>query len=668
MAEGINIEDTRFRKRPVRLASIASEGADPAAAPDTVDSVAVAVGDRILVNNSTSKADNGIYQVVTVGTGTDGVWSRTGDADDNTEIFQSMRVYVAEGTNWANTWWSVSTDDPIDIGTDTLDFVQEASGSQYQLEVYYQGRDDVPRRAYTNAATLLAAATTEITAGNRIVAKLRPGIANLLSSVTVPTSHPISWEGSSDYRDTELHIGSGVTLTEDLSGRQYLTIKDCVVICTIAPLTIPAGWTVEFVNCDITDCRVVLSRGNLTGATDEAPHVSFYGCVAKTPNQQIQIDDPKALPTVGDPASFEITATGTIALPISIIRGDDTTFFMGVDVTSGGDPANAFYSGDGSVRMTFTRCLIWANWAATHGDYTLFDLVDNVASGPELRFHDTNILLWVDSTDLDGSPDRTCKVFSHTGGAITAIEVGWTGDCQVEGVDTSMLLSDSGGNPPGIIIWDLGDIVKSPSLEDLGQQQSVHLLASTTWTQTSSLALTDFPVGSRLTPRKTDFASKLPSVRSGAVSAFISANAGIDFHGSIPNTGVWTACADVMPNGNTTMQIPNGSQFICMIYAVMSEDAGLPSDISGFFGFIVCSANAGTVTIVGGSPQAINYASNDFGTTGLDTSAGAYQLRVNVGANLLVVEARNTDVAPDTSHIHGKILILDLGGSATATP
>ena len=82
----------------------------------------------------------------------------------------------------------------------------------------------------------------------------------------------------------------------------------------------------------------------------------------------------------------------------------------------------------------------------------------------------------------------------------------------------------------------------------------------------------------------------------------------------------------------------------------------------------MCSANAGTVTIVGGSPQAINYASNDFGTTGLDTSAGAYQLRVNVGANLLVVEARNTDVAPDTSHIHGKILILDLGGSATATP
>jgi len=65
-----------------------------AGAPDTVDGVGLSVGDRILVMDQSSGAENGIYIVDTVGTGSDGAWSRALDMQAGTDLQGGIQVLV----------------------------------------------------------------------------------------------------------------------------------------------------------------------------------------------------------------------------------------------------------------------------------------------------------------------------------------------------------------------------------------------------------------------------------------------------------------------------------------------------------------------------------------------------------------------------------------------
>lgn len=95
----------------------------------TVDGVALAVGDSVLVKNQADATTNGIYLVAS------GAWTRRNDADDNAEVTSGLTVAVTEGTNkgtgtsTANPLaWTLSTPDPIAIGTSSLTFVPAPSG------------------------------------------------------------------------------------------------------------------------------------------------------------------------------------------------------------------------------------------------------------------------------------------------------------------------------------------------------------------------------------------------------------------------------------------------------------------------------------------------------------------------------------------------------------
>lgn len=66
-------------------------------APNTVDGVSVNLGDRILVDGQTTASEDGIYEVTTVGTGSDGTWSRTVDAPTGQDA-AGWFIQVLEGT------------------------------------------------------------------------------------------------------------------------------------------------------------------------------------------------------------------------------------------------------------------------------------------------------------------------------------------------------------------------------------------------------------------------------------------------------------------------------------------------------------------------------------------------------------------------------------------
>jgi hypothetical protein len=80
----------------------------------TIDGVALAISDRVLVKNQSVPAQNGIYNAAS------GAWSRANDYNALLEI-NSSAVFVLNGTSQnKSTWVQIST--VITIGTDTISF------------------------------------------------------------------------------------------------------------------------------------------------------------------------------------------------------------------------------------------------------------------------------------------------------------------------------------------------------------------------------------------------------------------------------------------------------------------------------------------------------------------------------------------------------------------
>ena len=63
-----------------------------------------------------SGAQNGIYVVSTVGTGSSGVWDRATDFDTDAEVTAGAFAFVEEGTTNADSGWVLATNNPITIG------------------------------------------------------------------------------------------------------------------------------------------------------------------------------------------------------------------------------------------------------------------------------------------------------------------------------------------------------------------------------------------------------------------------------------------------------------------------------------------------------------------------------------------------------------------------
>ena len=112
-------------KSPVRVATTANIATLSGGAPSTLDGIALAAGDRILVKDQTTASQNGLYVVATLGTGSNGTWTRATDSDVSSEIVAGMLVVVAEGDVAADTIWELTTNAPIVLGTTGLVFARK---------------------------------------------------------------------------------------------------------------------------------------------------------------------------------------------------------------------------------------------------------------------------------------------------------------------------------------------------------------------------------------------------------------------------------------------------------------------------------------------------------------------------------------------------------------
>lgn len=86
------------------------------AAPNTLDGVTLVNGNRILLKDQSTGAQNGIWVVTTAGTGANGVWDRATDFDADAEVTAGAFTFVTEGTVNADSGWVLTTNDPVIIG------------------------------------------------------------------------------------------------------------------------------------------------------------------------------------------------------------------------------------------------------------------------------------------------------------------------------------------------------------------------------------------------------------------------------------------------------------------------------------------------------------------------------------------------------------------------
>lgn len=87
----------------------------------TIDGVSVVAGNRVLVKNQTTGADNGIYVAAA------GAWARSTDADTSAEVTSGLYTFVEGGSTQGNGSWILTTANPITLGSTALTFTQFAS-------------------------------------------------------------------------------------------------------------------------------------------------------------------------------------------------------------------------------------------------------------------------------------------------------------------------------------------------------------------------------------------------------------------------------------------------------------------------------------------------------------------------------------------------------------
>lgn len=103
---------------PINLASDLNTG-------DVIDGHTLETGDRVLVKDQTTASENGIYVVAASGTA-----QRATDADSSAEVTSGMFTFVTNGTQYGDTGWVLTTNNPITLGTTGLTFAQFSGTGQ----------------------------------------------------------------------------------------------------------------------------------------------------------------------------------------------------------------------------------------------------------------------------------------------------------------------------------------------------------------------------------------------------------------------------------------------------------------------------------------------------------------------------------------------------------
>jgi hypothetical protein len=161
-------------KKSCRVATTAPIAVLNGGAPNLVDTVPLTVGDRILVHRQgglLAHAQNGLYSVIVVGSGANGVWLRSSNADSDSEVTSGLTVYVSAGPTNGRKLFTLTTLDPITLGVTPLLFEAGGGGGSAAIGMPTDGSWEDGYVQTITAATTIADAVDYL---NEMMALLHP--------------------------------------------------------------------------------------------------------------------------------------------------------------------------------------------------------------------------------------------------------------------------------------------------------------------------------------------------------------------------------------------------------------------------------------------------------------------------------------------------------------
>ncbi len=343
----------------------------------TVDGVAAVVGNRILVKNEATQANNGVYTVTQVGDGsTPYILTRATDFDSSgsgvDQIDAGDFFLVTAGSTLANTSWVQQTPLPITVGTTAIVFSQFAAPVLYSAGTglsltgttfsitntgvsasTYGSASSVPVIAVnaqgqitSASASSIAIAASQITSGALAIANGGTGATSAATALTnlgaYPASNPSGFTSNTGtVTSVNLTAGTGVSvsggpITASGSITVTNTAPDQVVSLTGSGATTVTGTYPNFtISSPTSGAGTVTSidvSGGTTGLTTSGGPVTSSGTITLAGTLNVANGGTGAT-TLS--SGYVLKGNGTSAVSASVIYDDGTNAMIGTTTALG---------------------------------------------------------------------------------------------------------------------------------------------------------------------------------------------------------------------------------------------------------------------------------------------------------------------------------------------
>lgn len=182
----------------------------------TIDGVAVAAGDRVLVKNQTTASANGIYVVAA------GAWTRATDADTWAKLVSAF-VFVEKGTVGADTGWVSTIDSGGTLGSTAVTFSQFSGAGTYTAGT-----------GLTRTGTQFSITNTAVTAGSY-------GSTSKTLTLTVNTQGQLTAVADSDIAIANTQVSGLGTMSTQNANSVAITGGSITNLTTFDGITIDGG-------------------------------------------------------------------------------------------------------------------------------------------------------------------------------------------------------------------------------------------------------------------------------------------------------------------------------------------------------------------------------------------------------------------------------------------
>jgi hypothetical protein len=186
---------------------LASTGQTTLSGLAAIDGVTPVIGDRILLKNQATPAENGIWNAQS------GAWTRASDFLVSGDVLNAA-VFISEGTVNADTAWVMTTNAPITVGTTPLTWAQFGAGAVYSagagLTLTGNVFDVGAGSGITVAADTVAVDTTVI-ATQAYVTTAITGMTKKFAAALTGTASPETVTHNLNTRDVHVQVLNGAT-------------------------------------------------------------------------------------------------------------------------------------------------------------------------------------------------------------------------------------------------------------------------------------------------------------------------------------------------------------------------------------------------------------------------------------------------------------------------